>query len=42
MADDAPVVADLMEGRLVRLFDVEIATDQAYLLVCPVGSAERP
>jgi len=31
-----------MDGRLVRLFAVEIETDQGYWLVCPPGSAGRP
>lgn len=42
LADDALVAADLMDGRLVRLFDVEIATDHGYWLVLPPGSADRP
>jgi LysR family glycine cleavage system transcriptional activator len=42
LADDALAAADLAEGRLVRLFRVEIATDQGYWLVAPPRSVGRP
>ncbi|MGH6904283.1 MAG: transcriptional regulator GcvA [Geminicoccaceae bacterium] len=33
---------DLAAGRLIRPFEVSIARDLAYYLVCPEASAERP
>ena len=42
LADDALAAADLAEGRLVRLFAIEIATDQGYWLLAPVRSCGRP
>ena len=33
---------ELADGRLIRLFDVEIATDKAYWLVDPPAAADRP
>jgi LysR family glycine cleavage system transcriptional activator len=38
----AAAAADLAEGRLVRLFAIEIATDQGYWLMAPVRSCGRP
>jgi LysR family glycine cleavage system transcriptional activator len=42
LADDALAAADLAEGRLVRLFTIEIAIDQGYWLVAPARSCGRP
>jgi LysR family glycine cleavage system transcriptional activator len=42
LADDALAAMELADGRLIRLFDVEIATDKAYWLVYPPAAADRP
>ena len=42
LTDDALASGALADGRLVRLFDVQLATDQGYWLVCPPGSIDRP
>jgi LysR family glycine cleavage system transcriptional activator len=42
LADDALAAADLADGRLVRLFRVEIATEHGYWLLIPRHAAGRP
>ena len=36
------VADDLAAGRLIKPFDLELPTQAAYYLVCPVGTQDRP
>ncbi|MEN6541428.1 transcriptional regulator GcvA [Parvibaculum sp.] len=42
LANDALAMTDLAEGRLVRLFDLEVPDEEAYWLVYPKRSARKP
>ena len=42
LANDTLAMADLAEGRLVRLFEFEMPDEEAYWLVYPERSAARP
>jgi LysR family glycine cleavage system transcriptional activator len=41
LANDALAMADMSEGRLVRLFDLEVPDEEAYWLVYPQRSARK-
>ncbi|MGB5093241.1 MAG: transcriptional regulator GcvA [Parvibaculum sp.] len=42
LANDALAMADLAEGRLVRLFDIGVPDEEAYWLVYPERSVRKP
>jgi LysR family glycine cleavage system transcriptional activator len=42
LANDTLAMADLAEGRLVRLFDIEMPDEEGYWLVYPEGSLKKP
>ena len=42
LARTALAAADLLQGRLVRLFDVRLPTPFAYFIVCPKAVAAKP
>lgn len=42
LTDDALAAAEIAQGRLVRLFTAEIATDNAYWLVYPQDALTQP
>ena len=42
LANDALAMSDLAEGRLVRLFDLEVPDEEAYWLAYPERSARKP
>jgi LysR family glycine cleavage system transcriptional activator len=42
LANDALAMSDFEEGRLVRLFELEVPDDDAYWLVYPARSARKP
>lgn len=42
LANDTLAMADLAEGRLVRLFDIEMPDEEGYWLVYPEGSRKKP
>ncbi|MDP2122800.1 MAG: transcriptional regulator GcvA [Parvibaculum sp.] len=42
LANDTLAMADLAEGRLIRLFEFEMPDEEAYWLVYPEGSAAKP
>ena len=42
LANDTLAMADLAEGRLIRLFDIETPDEESYWLVYPERSAAKP
>ena len=42
LTDDALAASEVADGRLIRLFTTEIATDKAYWLVYPTTALEQP
>lgn len=42
LANDTLAMADLAEGRLVRLFDIEMPDEEGYWLVYPEGTLKKP
>lgn len=42
LANDTLAMADLAEGKLIRLFDMEMPDEEGYWLVYPEGSLKKP
>tara|TARA_R110002110_G_scaffold12692_16_gene60228 strand:- start:420 stop:1373 length:954 start_codon:yes stop_codon:yes gene_type:complete len=42
LANDTLAMADLAEGRLIRLFDIEMPDEEGYWLVYPEGGLKKP